>query len=60
MVNRAALGDNCAMNSSIRTIVFLALLCLESLIVSGCANTAKGVSKDYHHAEDKVEDAIKH
>jgi predicted small secreted protein len=45
--------------SSIRTLLLLALLGIASLVATGCANTAHGISKDYHHAEDKVENAVK-
>jgi predicted small secreted protein len=29
------------------------------LLAAGCANTASGISKDYHKAEDKVESVTK-
>jgi predicted small secreted protein len=48
------------MNSQLRTLLLVLLLGLETLIVTGCANTGRGIQKDYQRNEDKVENAIKH
>ncbi|HVZ65641.1 MAG TPA: hypothetical protein VG936_13835 [Lacunisphaera sp.] len=48
------------MNPKLRTIVFLLFLTVETLIAAGCANTGRGLQKDYQRNEDKVEDAVKH
>jgi predicted small secreted protein len=47
------------MKTKLRYLVLLLALGLQYLVTSGCANTAKGVSQDYHRAEDKVENALK-
>lgn len=41
-----------------RTILLLLALGLQ-FFSFGCAHTVKGVSQDYHAAEDKVEGALK-
>jgi predicted small secreted protein len=42
-----------------KTSLYLILLLAFGAFSAGCANTAKGVSKDYHKAEDNVEKAVK-
>jgi predicted small secreted protein len=39
--------------------LLVVLFGVEALFATGCANTARGVSKDYHNAEDHVERAVK-
>jgi predicted small secreted protein len=53
------MGETGSMNPHIRSLLLVLLLALETLIVTGCANTARGIKSDYHHNEDKVEDAVK-
>ena len=43
------------MNFSPRTVLLVVLLAIESLIITGCANTGRGLKADFHHNEDKVE-----
>jgi predicted small secreted protein len=43
-----------------RIILLLALLGLEALIVSGCANTGRGLKRDFNHNVDEVKDELKH
>ena len=59
MADLAGLGESGSMNSHIRSLLLVVLLGLETLIVTGCASTARGIKSDYHHNEDKVEDAVK-
>ena len=42
-----------------KTSLYLLLFIALGAFSAGCANTAKGVSKDYHKAEDQVEKAVK-
>lgn len=60
VADRRRLGDPWCMNPKLRTIVFLLFLTVETLIAAGCANTGRGLQKDYQRNEDKVEDAVKH
>ena len=48
------------MNSTIRHLLLLVLMGLEALLITGCANTGRGMKADYQRNEDKVEDAVKH
>jgi predicted small secreted protein len=54
------MGEPAGMNSSYRRLLLLVILGLESLIITGCANTGRGLKADYQHNEDKVENEIKH
>jgi len=38
-----------------RLLLVLLTLGISALFAGGCANTVKGVSKDYHSTEDHVE-----
>jgi len=40
-------------------LLLILVLGIQVLVAAGCANTAKGVSQDYHRAEDKVESITK-
>jgi predicted small secreted protein len=44
-----------------QTLIRLLLLSLglQVLLAAGCANTGRGIQKDYQKAEDKVENAVK-
>ena len=46
------------MKAQLRLLFLLLALAMQFFAI-GCANTAKGVSQDYHRAEDKVEGALK-
>ena len=52
--------EDTAMNSSTRRLLLVLLLAIESVIITGCANTGRGIKADAKHDADKVEDAIKH
>jgi predicted small secreted protein len=58
MATKARNGEVRVMKTQTRFLLVL-LLAIEALIAAGCAHTAKGVSQDYHAAEDKVEQAVK-
>lgn len=45
------------MKTKLSYLTLLLTLLAQLWFASGCANTAKGVQKDYQHAEDKVENA---
>ena len=45
------------MKTVLRYLVISMALAMEAFFITGCANTAHGVSADYHNAEDKVENA---
>ena len=59
MADLSGMDETGSMNSHIRSLLLVLLLGLETLIVTGCANTARGVKADYHRNEDKVENAVK-
>lgn len=46
------------MKTQLRYLFVLLALAMQLLAI-GCASTVKGVSQDYHRAEDKVEGALK-
>lgn len=43
-----------------RTILLVVLLAIESLVITGCANTGRGIKRDTEHNLDKVQDELKH
>lgn len=45
------------MKTKLSYLTLVLALAAQLWFASGCANTAKGVQKDYQHAEDKVENA---
>jgi hypothetical protein len=47
------------MKTQIRTLLLLVGIAFEVLLATGCAHTLNGASKDYHNAEDHVENAVK-
>jgi predicted small secreted protein len=60
VVELLRIGETDGMNSTLRHLLLLVLLGLESLVITGCANTGRGMKADYQHNEDKVENAVKH
>jgi predicted small secreted protein len=48
------------MNSPTRRFLLVILLALESVIITGCANTGRGIKADAKHDANKVEDAVRH
>ncbi len=48
------------MNSPTRRLLLVLLLAIESVVITGCANTGRGLKADAKHNADKVEDAVKH
>ena len=48
------------MNFSTRRFLLVLLLAIESVVITGCANTGRGIKADAKHNADKVEDAVKH
>ncbi|HTL68372.1 MAG TPA: hypothetical protein VL200_11975 [Lacunisphaera sp.] len=43
------------MKSHLRTCLLVLFLAVETLLAFGCANTGRGLQKDYQHNEDKIE-----
>ena len=49
-----------AMKLNSRSLLLLVLFGLQSLIITGCANTGRGLKADAKHNADKVEAELKH
>jgi predicted small secreted protein len=48
------------MNTTIRHLLLLVLLGVEAFVITGCANTGRGLKADTEHNAQKVENEIRH